>query len=131
MINCRENINVINFSSLIMLMILALGLLIFHEGMKISAGNHGIPASTYISLPQCSAIPGPGIRVEVFQKVWVINNDHFDLLAFNRNPLSDNRKTNLRIILLQNTRKEAARIPVYIFHHYPFFAGNDEPPLLS
>jgi hypothetical protein len=131
MINSRENINGIDFSSLIMMMILALGLLIFHEGINKSAGDRGIPASTYVSLDQSSAVPGPGIRLEVFQKIWIINKDHFDLLAFNRNPLSDNKKTNLRIILLQNILKETDRIPVYIFHHYPFSEDKDEPPLLS
>jgi len=131
MINSKENINGINFISLIMLLILALGLLIFHEGSDKSTENHRIPASTYISLDQCSAVPGPGIRLEVFQKIWIINKDHFDLLAFNRNPLSDSKKTNLRIIFLRNIRKETNRIPVYIFHHNPFSADKDEPPLLS
>jgi hypothetical protein len=131
MIKSRENINSINISSLIMLMILALGLLTFHEDVNKSSGSHRIPVSVFISLDNCSAIPGPGMRLEVFQKVWIINKDHFNLLAFNRNPLSDNKKTNLKIIFLQDVRKESNRIPVYIFHHYPFSADKDEPPLLS
>jgi hypothetical protein len=131
MINSRENIKSINISSLIMLMILALGLLTFHEDINKSSVSQRIPVSVFISLDNCMAIPDPGIRLEVFQKIWIINKDHFNLLAFNRNPLSDNKKTNLKIITLQDVRKESNRIPVYIFHHYPFSADKDEPPVLS
>jgi|WetSurMetagenome_2_1015567.scaffolds.fasta_scaffold02991_3 hypothetical protein len=131
MLNARGNIRILNLHSIILLLIVFSGLLISSANFRNSTKRclESVPVSETIS--QSSAVSSPGIRLQVFQQIWVLNKDNFDLLAFNRNPLSDDKKIILKISLLQNIRQNSFRVPLYIFSYHLFPSEMDEPPLLS
>ena len=90
-----------------------------------------MPVSSFVSVSENNAISAQFIRLQVFQKTWISNKDNFELLAFNRNPLSEDKKTGIRITYLQNIRQNLHRIPQFIFRYHLFPAEMEEPPLLS
>jgi len=131
MLNNKENIRIINIDSIILLLIVLLGLLIHNGTFSTSTEHKSNPIRTYASESHNSAIFSPGIRVQIFQKIWILNKDNFNLLAFNRNPLSEDKKTGILISYLQNIRVNSDRITSFIFRYYLFPAEKDELPLLS
>jgi hypothetical protein len=131
MLNTRENIRIINFDSIILLSILFFGLLIYNNPVRNSTKLNRNPVSTFMSVSENSAVSSACIRLQIFQKTWISNKDNFNLLAFNRNPLSENKKTGIKISQLQNLRRNSYRIPLFIFRYHLFPAEMDEPPLLS
>ncbi|MGA2405938.1 MAG: hypothetical protein ABSF81_04205 [Bacteroidales bacterium] len=131
MLNTRENIRIINFDSIILLSILFFGLLIYNNPVRNSTKLNRNPVSTFMSVSENSAVSSTCIRLQIFQKTWISNKDNFNLLAFNRNPLSENKKTGIKISQLQNLRRNSYRIPLFIFRYHLFPVEMDEPPLLS
>jgi hypothetical protein len=131
MLNTRENIRIINFDSIILLSILFFGLLIYNNPVRNSTKLNRNPVSTFMSVSENSAVSSACIRLQIFQKTWISNKDNFNLLAFNRNPLLENKKTGIKISQLQNLRRNSYRIPLFIFRYHLFPAEMDEPPLLS
>jgi hypothetical protein len=129
--NNKENIRIIDLDSIIVLLILFIGLLIYNSSVRNSTDRRGNPVRVNVSVSQNSLVSSPGLRFRIFQKTWVSNKDNFNLLAFNRNPLSEDKKIAQEISHLQNIRKKSIRIPVYIFHNYLFPVENDDVPLLS
>jgi hypothetical protein len=131
----RENIKLINFHSIILFFIVLLGLLIHSGTFYASSENNRHDVSPYssliASLNHDNGVFSPGIRVQVFQKTWILNKDNFNLLAFNRNPLHENKITDRKIYNLQEIRKNSNKIPPYIFRCHLFSGEKDDPPLLS
>ncbi len=127
----KENILFTHISSLIFLLIILCGILILNETSVASSASHGKPVKSYESVNNSYGVSSPGVRLQIFQKTWIINKDHYNLLAFNRNPLSESIKANKKVIFYQNIRKETGTIPVFIFNYHLFPSDNDEPPLLS
>jgi hypothetical protein len=131
MLNTRENIRIVNFDSIILFSVIFFGLFIYINSFRSSAELNRNPVSINLSISQNSAVSGPCLRLQIFQKTWISNKDNFELLAFNRNPLSEDKKTGIRITYLQNIRQNLHRIPQFIFRYHLFPAEMEEPPLLS
>jgi hypothetical protein len=131
MLNTRENIRIINFDSIIVLAIVIFGLLIYTNSLKNSTQLNRKPVSTYMSVSENIAVFSPCIRLQVFQKTWISNKDNFNLLAFNRNPLAENKKTGLKVSHFQIIRQSSYKIPQFMLRYHLFPAEMDEPPHLS
>jgi hypothetical protein len=131
MLNTRENIRNFHFDAIIILAIIFFGLLFYNNSFRNTNELERKPASTYIAVSDNNSITGPCIRLQVFQKTWISNKDNFNLLAFNSNPLSENRKTNLKVYHLLIIRQNSYKIPQFILRYHLFPAEMDEPPHLS
>jgi hypothetical protein len=131
MLNTRENIRILNFDAIIVLSILFFGLLIYSNSSRSTNELKRKPVSTNMSVSQNSAISSPCIRLQIFQKSWILNKDNFNLLAFNRNPLYQNKKTSIKVSHLHILRRSSLKIPHFILRYHLFPAEMDEPPLLS
>jgi hypothetical protein len=131
MLNTRENIRNFHFDAIIILAIIFFGLLFYNNSFRNTNELERKPASTYIAVSDNNSITGPCIRLQVFQKTWISNKDNFSLLAFNSNPLSENRKTNLKVYHLLIIRRNSYKIPQFILRYHLFPAEMDEPPHLS
>lgn len=131
MLNTRENIRIINLNSIILLLIVFFGLLFSSANLRNSPKRCMDSVPVIQTISQSNAVSSPGIRLQIFKQIWVLNKDNFDLLAFNRNPLSDDKKNILKISLLKNLRQNSFRVPLYIFHCHLFPSEIDEPPHLS
>jgi hypothetical protein len=125
----RSNTSVINFGTIIIVAVLFFGFLFYNNSVRSAEGINRNPVTVSLTLSDMSAVFSPCLRIHVFQKTWISNRDNFSLLAFNRNPLSESRKTGIIAghckIVLQAYRK----IPQFIllYHEYPDDTG--EPPL--
>jgi len=127
----RENIRFIPFDAIIVMSILFLGILIYNN-LSVSIPVHKSNlVSTYFSLIGKSAVSSPSARLQVFQKTWISNKDNFNLLAFNRNPQSESKKTDLKVSHLLIIRQSSNKIPQFILRYHLFPAETDEPPHLG
>jgi hypothetical protein len=131
MLNDRQNIKVFNPDSIIVLLIVFFGLSICNNFSGSFTDSSRKPVTTYISTIESSAVISSCIKLQIFQKTWISNKDNFNLLAFNRNPLSENKKSDLKISNLQHLRQCSNIIPQFILRYHLFPAEKDEPPHLS
>ena len=131
MLNTRENIRFVNFDAFIVLSILLFGILIYSNSHKTPTELNRKQVSAYISLSENNAVSNSPARLQLFQKTWVSNKDHFNLLAFNRNPQSESKKTDLKVSHLLIIRQSSNKIPQFILRYHLFPAETDEPPHLG
>jgi hypothetical protein len=130
MIN-RENNHILPFGAIIVLSLLFFVLLIFNNTSGKAPFQKSAPVSMYISINDNTAISTPSIRVQVFQKTWILNNDNFNLLAFNRNPLLENKKERLKVSQYQFIRQSSNKVPQFILRYHLFPLETDAFPDLG
>jgi len=131
MSDTRENIRFVNFDSIIVILILLFGVLIYNNSGGNTVDRSRKPVSNIISVSENTAVSGTFMRLQVFKKTWISNKDNFDILAFNRNPLSENRKATLKVSNLETKRRSSNKIPQFLLQYHLFPPETDEPPLLS
>jgi hypothetical protein len=131
MLKRREDIRSVNFDSIIAIAIVFFGLLIYSDSVRNTTGLSRKPVPTYISVNEKCAVFSPYEKLQVFQKTWISNKDHFSLLAFNRNEISENKKTGIRVLHLQIISRSKRDIPQFILRYHLFPEEIDEPVLLS
>ena len=131
MLDTRENIRFVNFDSIIVILILLFGVLVYNNSGRNITDSNRKPVSNIISVSENTAVSGSFMRLQVFKKTWISNKDNFDILAFNRNPLSENRKATLKVSNLETKRRSSNKIPQFLLQYHLFPPETDEPPLLS
>jgi hypothetical protein len=131
MLNARENVRNFHFEAIIVLAIVFFGLLFYNNSFSSTNEQKKKPVSPYISIRDNIAVSSPCIRLQVFQKTWISNKDNFNLLAFNWNPLYENRKTNLKVCNILIIRQGSHKIPQFILRYHLFPVDMEEPPHLS
>jgi hypothetical protein len=131
MMNGRGNIRLINLEAFIVLSVLIIGLLLYTNSFKSTQPVNKNPVTTYIFASGNNAVSTECIRVQVFQKTWILNKDNFNLLAFNRNPLSVSRKAELKVSQYQFIRQNSHKIPQFILRYHLFPVETDAFPVLS
>jgi hypothetical protein len=112
-------------------LILLFGLLVYDNSGKNTAEHNRKPVSIFISVSENTAVSGTFIRLQVFQKTLISNKDNFDILAFNRNPVSENKKAALKVSNLETIRQSSDKILQFLLRYHLFPAETDDPPLLS
>jgi len=85
--NGRGNIRLINLDAFIVLSMLYVGLLFYSNSVKNTPPLKNNPVTTCIFASGNNAVSSQCIRLQVFQRTWILNKDNFNLLAFNRSPL--------------------------------------------
>lgn len=131
MLSSRENLRFVNFDSVVVILMLLFGVLVYSNSGKNITNQNRKPVSNIISVSENTAISGTFIRLQVFKKTWISNKDNFDILAFNRNPLSENRKATLKVSNLETKSRSSNKIPQFLLRYHLFPPDTDEPPLLS
>jgi|GEM_PF-1683605 len=131
MLNTRGNIRIFSIDSIIVIAILFFGLLIYSNSIRTTTDLNKRPVSTSISVIENNAVFSQVVRVQVFQKTWISNKDNFNLLAFNRNPLSESKKAGIKVSHLKIIRESSHKIPQFILRYHLFPEEMGEQPLLS
>lgn len=131
MADSRENIRFVNFDSIIVILILLFGLLIYSNSYGNKADKSLKPVTHAIIASENTAIAGSFLRLHVFQKTSVSNKDNFNLLAFNRNTLYVDKRNTLKVSNLESIRQNSNRIPQFLLRYHLFPVETDEPPILS
>ena len=129
--NGRGNIRLINLDAFIVLSMLYVGLLFYSNSVKNTPPLKNNPVTTCIFASGNNAVSSQCIRLQVFQRTWILNKDNFNLLAFNRSPLSLSRKAELKISQFQLIRQSSHKIPQFILRYHLFPVETDEFPSLS
>ena len=129
--NGRGNIRLINLDAFIVLSMLYVGLLFYSNSVKNTPPLKNNPVTTCIFASGNNAVSSQCIRLQVFQRTWILNKDNFNLLAFNRSPLSLSRKAELKISQFQLIRQSSHKIPQFILRYHLFPVETDEFPFLS
>jgi hypothetical protein len=131
MLGTRENIRFVNFDSIIVILILLFGVLVYNNSGRSIADHSRKPVSNFISVSENTAVSGTFMRLQVFKKTWISNKDNFDILAFNRNSLYESKKATLKVSNLETIRRSSNKIPQFLLRYHLFPAETDEPPLFS
>ena len=131
MFRTRENIRIVHFDTIIIVLVIFFGILIFVDYSGHRNGTAKSSGSSFGVVHENYAIDTPVARLQIFQKTWISNKDNFNLLAFNRNPVSENRKTNLKVGQLLLIRQSLLNIPQFIFRYHLFPREIDDPHFLS
>jgi hypothetical protein len=131
MIETTENIRFKSFDSIIVLLIIFFGLLICINSFRNTPELKSKPVSAYMSVSNKYAVSNPCNRLQIFLKTWILNKDNFSLLAFNRNPLTVSKKTDLLVSHLSIIRQNSHRIPQFILRYHLFPSDSDLPLFLG
>jgi len=130
MFNNREHIRIINPDSIILLLIVSLGLLIYNSSFnKSTESKKKLIYEVSVTSEDFDLVPP--IRLQVYQKTWISKKDNFKLLSFYRNMFLEDKKTDQKISLLQDIRENSQDIPIYIFRHHLFPSEEEGVPVLS
>jgi hypothetical protein len=127
----KEDIRTINPDSLILLLIVSLGFLIFTGSLNKSSENSKDSNSIEeVAIIHKSAILYTPSQFQVVQMSWLSGMDNLLQFSFYRNPLFEDKKVNQKIFLLNNIRDKSVRVSVYIIRNH-LFSGRDEeiPPI--
>jgi hypothetical protein len=129
MLRTRGNTRIINSDSVILLLIVFFGLLIYNNSSQKTTEFDRKPVSTSVSVIDNYAVSYPCLRIQIFQKTSISNKDNFDLLAFNWNPINENKKTGYKVSSLQILRQHSNKIPQFLlrYHQYPVEPGDPIP----
>ena len=131
MFRARENIRFLNFDSVVVMLVFFFGLLFYTGSSENINETRRRPIETTTSFNEHCALNTPIARLQIYQKTWVSNKDNFNLLAFNRNPLSENKITNIRVSQLRLIRQSLPGVPQFILRYHLFPREKDDLPLLS
>lgn len=131
MLETRENIRFVNLDSILVILILVFGLLIYGNSDGNKADKNRKPDTHSIIARDNTAITSSFLRLQVFQKTSISNKDNFNLLAFNRNPLYEDRRNTLKVSNLVSIRQNSNRIPQFLLRYHLFPVETDDPPVLS
>jgi hypothetical protein len=131
MLDRRENIRIISLDSIFLMLILVIGLIIYHNTNNNFSDSNKKSGGTEIFLNQSIGTVGSGLRLQVFQITWIYNKDVFKLLSINKNQFLENKKTEQIITLFQNIRNKTEKIQTSFFQYQLFLTESDEVPILS
>jgi hypothetical protein len=131
MFDQKDIIRFNNTGSILFLLFVSLGLLIYSNSKNNLAERNISSLTTEASFNNNLAVFFPGTVFKFFKKTFVQIKCDFKVLSFNNNLFLENRKTDIKISLLQDIQQTIDRIPVLIFYHHPFPVGNDDFPDLS
>jgi hypothetical protein len=131
MIDKRDNKRIVHLDAFLVVMILFCSLLIYNNSLKVNDGLKNKPVSASLSVSEKTGITTPCIRIKIFQKEWISNKDNFSLLAFNRNPLSENKKAGIKVFRFHIIRQNSQQTPEFILRYHLFPTESDEFPFLS
>jgi hypothetical protein len=127
----RQNSILTNFDAVIIVLIIFLCLMFYTNYSGNVNETRRKPVETSTAFTECCALNAPIERLQVYQKTWISNKDNYSLLAFNRSPLSENKKTDMRVVQLQTIRQGLSPVPQFILRYHIFPREMDDPPLLS
>ncbi len=126
----RENTRFVYFDTILLVLVIFFGLAILaNSGNKFESAKK--PVACLVRVNDNYAINTPIVRLQVFQKISISNKDNFSLLAFNRNPVAENKKINTRVGQLLLIRQSLSNIPQFISRYHLFPREMDDPHFLS
>ena len=125
----KENIRILKSDTFIVICIIILGLLIRDGSMRPKAEERHAPVTGFNSSTEKSGIMNPCIRIQYFQKEWIVNRDNFNPLAFSRNKFIDDKKTDLIVFNFMTIRQNLNKTPIFIYLHHLSPKDFEEPPL--
>ena len=131
MIRSGSDKSIIRLSSIIWVLVLTFGLLIFNtaDSHKSDGGRKSAPVE--FSLDNSSATVSTGIQYYHFQKTWIPNKDNFRLLTFSQANFLDNNKAAQKILLLDRIRKKFIGFAILRISYKLLPGKSDEVPILS
>jgi hypothetical protein len=127
----RENIKTVNLDSIFLMLILVIGLIIYHDTNNNSSASNEKSSASEIFKNQSIGLFCAGLRLQVFQKTWIYNKDVFKLLSIYNYQFLESKKTEQIITLLRNIRNKTEKIQPSFIRYHLFPVERDEFPILS
>lgn len=133
MINRKEDISNSIVRILFMVLFFFLISAFADNAVKPDSGTVRTELKAELNMSAIKALVGYKVQLPLFQKNWVSLTDLENLKFFNENLriLADNKKTDQRMICLQQTQLIIKQIRILRFYDHLFPVGDDEWPILS
>ena len=131
MFNEKKYSNNAGFEAIFVLIILLFGLLFIGNPARDNAPHKKSPVELSVSDLSKTAVYDPYLRIQVYQKSWVLNKDHYNLLAFSRSPLSEGIKAKLKVSSTETKLQKKKEIPSFLVRYHLFPTESDDYPGLS
>ncbi len=131
MFNQKENNRISYIESILLVLILYAGILIFNQSNNNNQHKDKNSVRTEVSILQSIAIVSSDDRQQVSQKILIQFKDYFRLFSISKYQVFENKKIDLKISLLQNICKSIGRDFIPLYSYRLFQDENDEIPLLS
>lgn len=127
----RENITIVNCNFIIIAFIVFIGILSNNGSSSLDSGDFsGKPVTTYLALSEIYAVSNPEIQLPLIQKAYTSVKDNFYPGDSNRNPIVENKISDLKIFLFQVIRYNISSSQL-INSIYLFTSEKDDPFHLS
>jgi hypothetical protein len=127
----KQNIKSFNPDSILFIVILVLGMLIWHNSGNSNSALNKNASPSEISILQNSATIIPAIKLDLFQNSRTIDRVLPDLLPYKNNLFTENRLTDQKISLLLKTLNTTERVPILFFRYLLLPSERDDLPPLS
>lgn len=131
MLNNKENIRIVNLTSILLMLLLSFGLLVFGNSFHASSIKKEKIPTGEILISKPDAAISSGIKIDIYQKNQTPNEGNFRLISFVRNQYFENKIVNNRITLLQYNWEKRVKIRSSLHLLLLFQPEKDEIPLLS
>lgn len=125
-----ENILLMNFESIIILLILFFTLLTFNKSDRTGEKKGCSPSPSY-SLTRSDAIPSSGLPLFLYSKSLITTLVDMRLLNLHKDRQLENRLADIKITISRDIRKKLDQSPPFAFTYHLFPVENDEFPVLS
>lgn len=131
MLDQKDTFRFNNIGSIVLLLIVSLGLLIYSNSKGNFPEGNISSLTTDASINKNIAVFFSGTALKFFESTLIPIKCGFKFLSFNKNLFFENRKIYIKISLLQNIQQNIERIPILIFYCHLFPIENDDFPNLS
>jgi hypothetical protein len=132
MFNDRENIRPVNYDSFMIILVVFLGFLLQSSSFRSEPDDFNckhVPA--LLSAGDICAVSNPEIHLPVMPKSLMSVRENYYPAVTGRNPVADNKTTDIKIFLLQVRRHNIPGVPQYLIRYHLFPSEKDEPYHLS
>ena len=131
MIRTRVDNNTLHLDSILLILFLFFGLVVFQKTdyNKFDCNSHS--TQTEITKIRNNAAVSTGIQYYHFQKTWIPNKDKFKILSFDKSQFLDSKEVDQRILISEEIFIKYIRLPFSFNLHLLFPHESDEIPILS
>jgi hypothetical protein len=127
-----ENIRIVNCDFIILALVVFFVLLAGNEPSLTTPGDSTRkPVTTYLTVSEIYAVSNPEIHLPLVQKTWTSVKDNYYPADSNRNPVAENKITDIKIFIFQVKRYNISDSSLLISRIQLFTSEKDDPFHLS
>jgi hypothetical protein len=131
MIITRVDIKTLSIDSILLILLLLSGLVVYHKTDYNKHDFKSTTTTTEISIINNNGTTSAGNQDYLFQKIWIPNSGNFKILSFNRSQFLESKEVDQKILRSEKIQEKYIRVPISFNIHPIFPHESNEIPILS